>query len=488
MPSTIPYDPSLVLGSIVHPERLEKVVAIARLQQPADAAQVKLNSLITLQRNTEMTIQELLDMHITPDALLRQQAETTEAIKAAAEEYGRARIAAETAIQPIRASIPAVDYEIESPLDYNRSQLKNMGLSTDSLQLNVQYFSRIVNEQASDTHASNISSFVSESLRYFGQHHAAQAARAVQEQVNTQLEDHEIAGTLVISISCTHRDAQVFAPLIVDVDKAVRAWNAVYPDDMIRTDDAVSTLVTQALADTPAERRIHLISGATFGSSFVGMVHILNTTNTVSHQQMQSVAANLQSTFDLGGWFAASTGGFGVESSFSDSAKALLSTQNIQSHCSLVTMGIIPSIKSNQVMLGVKQLADFDPAKEMERLAALQGATAESGNTVSSAAEAARTGQQMITLQNSTITSTLTGLADIDDGQNSIIDINSMMTGMDDYIQKCVSADENVGVPINYYLKSMSKSDIARAWLHKYYPAYLKNGAGSVDDSDPTEN
>lgn len=484
MPSSIPYDPSLVLGNIVHPAAIEKVVAIAELQQPIDAAQAKLNSLLTLQRSTQMTIQELLDMRLDTTALLAQQTETNAAIQQAAVDYGHLRVANESKIQAIRAEMSGIDYEVESPLDYNKSQIKSMGLSTDSLQLNVQYFSRITNGQVSETHASNISSFVSESLRFFGQHHAAQASTAVQSQVNTQIEDHEIAGTLVISITCTHRNAQIFAPLILDVDKAVRAWNSIFPSDMIKTNSAVSTLITQAQAQTPGERKMHLLSGVTYGSSFVGMVHILNSTNTVSHQQMQSVATNLQSTFDVGGWFAAATGGFGVESSFSESAKALLSTQNIQSHCSLVTMGIIPSIKSNQVMLGVKQLADLDPAQEMDRLAALQGATAGANNTISSAADAARTGQQMVTLQNSTITSALTGLSQIDDGQNSLIDINSMMTGMDDYIQKCVAADENVGVPINYFLKPITKADITRAWLNKYYPIELKNSAGSIDDTE----
>jgi hypothetical protein len=34
-------------------------------------------------------------------------------------------------------------------------------------------------------------------------------------------------------------------------------------------------------------------------------------------------------------------------------------------------MGIIPSIKSNQVKIAVQQFVDFDPAKEMEKLATL---------------------------------------------------------------------------------------------------------------------
>lgn len=483
MPSSIPYDPSLVLGNIVHPLRLEKVVAIAKLQAPADEAQAKLNSLITLKRSTEMTIQELFDMNLDAKELLAESQKIGKDIEKAALEYGMTKIASELAIQPLRATISQVNEEIESPIDYNKSQIKSMGLSADSLQLNVQYFSHITNKEKSDSHAANISSFVSESLQYFGSHHAYQAAASTQSQVNTQLQDHEIAGTLVISISCTHRNAQVFAPFIIDPDKAVRAWNAIHPGDMIKTNSALSALMAEVASETIADKKIYLLSGATFGSSFVGMVHILNSTNTVSHQHMSSMAANMQQNFKIGGWFAAGTGGFGVESSFSDSVKSLLSTQNIQSHCSLVTMGIIPTIKSNQVKMGVKQFAEMDPATEMERLATLQGATATENNTISSAADAARTGQQMITLQNATIQSTLTGLSEIDDGQNSMIDINSMMTGMDDYIEKCVAADENVGVPINYYLKPLTKSAITRAWLAKYYPNDF-NAAGSIDDQE----
>ncbi|WP_164723517.1 hypothetical protein, partial [Tenacibaculum discolor] len=128
-----------------------------------------------------------------------------------------------------------------------------------------------------------------------------------------------------------------------------------------------------------------------------------------------------------------------VSSTFSDSAKNLLSTQNVTSHATLITMGIIPSIKSNQVKMAVQSFSDFDPAKTMEELATLQGATASANNTIAEGAAAARTGQQMITLKNATIKATLSGVADIDDGQNKVIDTNSMMTAMEDYVNKCVS-------------------------------------------------
>jgi len=92
------------------------------------------------------------------------------------------------------------------------------------------------------------------------------------------------------------------------------------------------------------------------------------------------------------------------------------------------------------------------------------------------------TGAQLQTMQTAKITGVLSGLAPIDDGANKIIDTNSMMTAMDDYIQKCIEGGQNLGVPINYYLKPITQSMIARAWLAKYYPNKW-NQAGAADDS-----
>lgn len=47
MPSSIPYDPSLVLANIVSNKALEIVEQISALQAPVDAAQEQLNTLLT---------------------------------------------------------------------------------------------------------------------------------------------------------------------------------------------------------------------------------------------------------------------------------------------------------------------------------------------------------------------------------------------------------------------------------------------------------
>lgn len=485
MPSTIPYEPSLVLGNIVKQKKLDNAELIANYQAEADAKEVTLNSLIALRTNLDMTVQELTNLGVETPEIVAEIENLNKQISTAAADYGNAKLDAEKKIQPLRAMMTMMNDDIESPLDYTKSEVKSMGVSSDSMQLNVRYFSADSNKERSKSQASSIGGFVSEAMSGFGQAHAMQLSKSVQKQFGMQNANHELEGTLVISISCTHKNARIFSPLILDPDKMVAAWNKAYTDKKIDTKKSPLKL-WEELKNSSGDEQVYILSGATYGSSFVGMVHVLKSDSMNTVQNMEGVAQKLQTQFKLGGWFADLQGGFGVEDSFANSVKNLISSQNIQSHCSLATMGVIPSIKSNQVKMGVKQFADSDPDKEMQKLATLQGATATENNTLESSASAARTGGQMISLHNATIQSTLTGLAEIDDGQNGMIDINSLMTAMDDYVQKCSSGDDNIGVPINYYLKSLDKATTLKAWLEKYYPKENISG-GDQPKPEPGE-
>lgn len=482
MPSTIPYDPSLVLGQIVHPAKLENIEQIAKLQAPADAAEDELNSLLSLRRSLDMTSQELLNLGIQSQDLYAATEDVNKQVAEAAKNYAKAKLAAEKAIQPLKAKISMISADVESPIDYNKSEIKALPIAADSLKMNVQYFSYDENSQTSSTHAATVSRFVADETKYLGDDFSAEASATAAAQTNSQHERHSLAGTLVISAVCTHKQAQVFAPFIIDVDKGIRAWNRIYPDAMIKTDLGTMAQIA-AQANTPDEKSITLLSGATYGSCFVGMVHVLNTTDTQTSETMYSIAAKMQTQFKIGGWFASESGGFGVDSSFSGDVKNLLSSQNISSHCSLITMGSIPSIKSNEVKGAVETFANFDPQKNMQALSVLQNATAGESNSVDNSANAARTGGQMIAMQTANVTAALSGLSTIDNTNNQILDTASMMTAFDDYIQKCLAG--NIGVPINFYLKPITRSQLAQMWVAKYYPGqYL---AISGDDSTPAQ-
>jgi hypothetical protein len=363
-----------------------------------------------------------------------------------------------------------VHVDVESPIDYVRTQIKKMPLSSDSLKMDAQYFSFDENKQSAQNTIATIKAFVSDSTSFLGDELSTQASTAAATQVSKQVETHEVAGTLVITAGCTHKEAAVLAPFVLDVDKAIRVWNTLFKDeaDKIKVDDVSSMEKIAQEEGTSKEKFLPLLSGATYGSSFVGMVHVLRTESTQSSQAMTSLAASLQGQFEVGSWFASETGGFGVDSSFANDIKNLLSTQNITSHVSIIAMGSIPSIKSNQVQIGVKTFADFDPAKMMGKLAALANATTNDKSSVAASATAARTGAQMLAIQGSTVENVMLGLDKIDDGANRMLDINSMMTAFEDYVDKAIAGE--VGVPINYYVKSISRAQLAEMWVAKYFP------------------
>jgi hypothetical protein len=256
----------------------------------------------------------------------------------------------------------------------------------------------------------------------------------------------------------------------MDVDKAIRVWNKIFTadEDKIKTDSPANVQQIAAQSGTDREKSFNIISGATYGSCFIGMVHVLNTTTTRSSQAMMSVAESLQTQFKVGAWFEHESGGFGVNSSFSGDVKNMLSTQNITSHVSLVTVGSIPSLKSNEVKSAVQQFSKFSPDEVMGNLAQLANATSSEQSSVNDSANAALTGNKMMAISNAKITSVMSGLQTIDEAANKMLDVNSMMTAFEDYIAKCIAG--NIGAPVNYYLKPITRSQLAEMWVAKYYP------------------
>jgi hypothetical protein len=256
-----------------------------------------------------------------------------------------------------------------------------------------------------------------------------------------------------------------------------------FPDKMIKTNDVASIQKIAEEQETKDANYFNLLSGATYGSSFVGMVHVLKESSTQSSQKMYSAAASLQAQMEVGNWFSSVEGGFGVSSSFSNSAKRLLSNQQISSHISLVTMGLIPTIEANDVQLAVKQFSEFDPAAMMGKLQDLQNATAAEHDSVAQRAQSARTGGQMMAIEASKIKSVMSAVSEHQDGSNKMLDINSLMTALTDFVNKASAG--NVGVPINYYLKPITAAQLAQMWVGKYLPGEYVTSAGA--DAEPAE-
>lgn len=487
MSLSIPYDPSLVLGNLVQPAKLDNLISIAELEEPINLKQESLNDLILMRRQLTMTLNELSNMGIGVEELKPLQDEINELDKdvvTAAVAYGKAVAENSKKILEAREKVIPMNKSIESPLDYTRTQIRKMPLSSDSLKLDAQYFSYDENDEDASNTMAQIKSYISAQTRFLGSKKSAEVTNEVQSQISHQTQNHDVDGTLIITATCTHKDAVLLAPFILDVDKAIRVWNMSGFKSKIKMDDPNSVKSLSEKEGTEDEEMMQIISGATYGSSFVGMVHVLKHEKTDTSQKMVSVAGSLQGQMETGGWFAETKGGFGVDASFAKDVKNLLSSQEISSHISLITMGIIPTIKSREVQIGVKTFAEFDPEKMMSKLATLANATKSDQKSVADSAEAARTGGKMLAIRNAEIKSVMSGLDEIDDGKNQMLDINSLMTSFEDFVEKALAGD--IGVPINFYLKPITAVQLAQMWVAKYYPKkYL---AISGDDSQDTEN
>lgn len=473
MSTTIPYSPSLVLGSIVEPSVMDNLLAISAAQTPIDAAQETLNSFISMKRSLEMTVQELINMGLDPKDLLKKIQEVGVDVDKAATAYATVRLEQELKLQPLRAKMQIVNAGVESPIDYNRTQIRTMPLAADSLKMDAQFFTFDDNSENDGDALSNIKSYVSGATSFLGQGTSFDMARTAVTQVEKQRQMHKISGTLVLTATCTHKEAQVLTPLCLDVDKAIRVWNQLFPGakDKIRMDETTMRQIAEN-DGTTAEKSFNIISGSTLGSSFVGMVHVLKTEDTTTSQEDDSRASDIKSKLSLGTAIASLKGGFGVDKNFAQDVKRLLSSQNINSHITLITAGYIPTIMANQVLLGVKQFANFDPSDMMTSLAKLSDFTSADRSSLQQAATAARTKGEFVALKTANIESVMTSLSKLDDGQNSMFDISSMVVAFEDYVKTASAAtpEASIGVPINYYLKPITRTQLAEMWVSKYYP------------------
>jgi hypothetical protein len=181
-----------------------------------------------MKRSLQMTMQELINLDVDCKDLMKSMSDVNKDIADAAKNYAKIRVDQEKEVQRLRSAQRTIHHDVESPVDYNRTQIKHMPLAVDSLKMDVQYFSFDENKQEAVNRISSIKAFVSSTTSFLGEGFSAAASTAVASQVSQQLQNHDVAGTLVMSVGCTHKDAVLLAPFILDVDKAVRAWNSVY--------------------------------------------------------------------------------------------------------------------------------------------------------------------------------------------------------------------------------------------------------------------
>lgn len=466
MASSIPFDhPSLVLGHVVNTDLLSRLEKIAGLQARTDAAFERMNSFISMRRGLSMTINELVSLGVDITELNNRIKELNQHVSDAARDYMTARITNDTGVQQLREEVAALENVagLESPLDFTGVEVERLPLASDSIKIDLQYFSYGSNDDSSANAISNIESAIRESTSSLGPA-ARDVPKAAAAQVHQQLKNHSLIGTIVITASATHRSSAMLQPLTLDVDKAVEVWNSVHSaaGEGINTTDLASMIqASESQGGAADANNLTLLTGANYGSSFIGMVHMVNNEMTGTGLGADQEEA-MQEQLRLGGWLKAATGGFGVDESMLDNVRKLLSTQNVSTHVNLIVLGGVPSLASSQLRMGVATLLD-DP----KRVGAA-GHPDESRQTASSMADNSIKGGQRVALQSGLMQSVIQGLGNIDHGSNKVVDLNTLMNAFDNYITQ-ISDSKSVGIPISFFFKKISKAHIARLWLDKYF-------------------
>lgn len=479
MPLTIPYDHTLDLGSVIDKERIQNIEKIALASAPSNAAEQRYIQSESALRELEIMANSSDSMS---DELYESIAELGKHRDITRDDYFRKKLKSIYKISKI--PLPSVASDIESPIDFIRSKLVMRPLSSDSLDMNVRYISLEENGQDTEAHLKAISTQVQHSMDViFGAAISAEIAYSSRSQASQTMEQHSIVGTTIISLTATHKNVRMFAPLILSPDKLVRAWNHIYPEEMIDTHDPghLEKLAKYSVQD----KMMHVISSMSYGSSFVGMVHHKKEVSTETIQDIVNSLTSAKTQYQVGGFIAQQTGSIGVDSQFADSARSLMSRHKENVFCNVVTKGVIPTITASRLTTVLKALATT-PDTDMDLLTTAQGEAADA-MSVASSSRSAVDESALVDVSSKRIGNAMAAITELDAKENSVLDQNSLMTSLDSFMSRVTEeSEEHVGIPIELGLKSISKSDVTRHWLKTYYPS-KNNTIGSLDDGESNE-
>lgn len=486
--------PSLALGRVVDHKVLSLMNEIGAMQRKSDAAFDKMNALIALRRSMKMTMEELIGMDIeAPDDIATRLAALDASVKAAAQSYITQRLASDTQMETKLVELAEVDAEdaLDSPVDFELTQTINQPVGSDSMRLDMQYFSYGETDEDASATVIRISDAIRKMTEDVGTE-SNKMARTANQQLNEQIKSHELTGTLVIAATCTHRNALMLSPLFLDADRLLEIWNQLQGEGtQLDTSDlprmAKIAHASKGGADA-IEGSIPLLVGTNLGSSFVGMVH------TVSHDEFEATrqaedVTGMEDMVRLGNWLSGMSGQIGMDREVGKEIRNMAGHKRVFAHVNIIAMGVVPTFVADEKAKAAKQALQQQVPRSKQLLNDSDqgsGGRMDSGQPVG---QSARLAAQLASIDGQMTANLLEGLGKLDVVANQTLDINSMMTAFDNYIasiNKSNSSDNktlSVGVPIGYHVRRIGASTVARLWLDKYFPGFspLKTHKAATD-------
>lgn len=273
MKTTIPYDSSLSLGSVVCPAKYHALQALASQAAHIGAAEKALEAATaTLNAFNDLWLESSGLSRQVIDRVGRGRSEARRSVEVATEALVNARVEWSPRIVDLQRKAEDQGDPHESPIDFSRTGVRQLPLVEDSIRMSGQYFSF-----ASDAgDASGLERFVAGATSFLGAKRSIDLASTVSSQVALQRTAHDVEGTLIVTATCTHRNLGLLDPVVLDADKALALWNRFFPKHPLMPGKPDALIAAARDSGTDESEAFHLCTGARYGSSFIGMVHLLN--------------------------------------------------------------------------------------------------------------------------------------------------------------------------------------------------------------------
>eukprot|EP01113_Clastostelium_recurvatum_P006474 TRINITY_DN12924_c0_g2_i3.p1 TRINITY_DN12924_c0_g2~~TRINITY_DN12924_c0_g2_i3.p1 ORF type:complete len:529 (+),score=148.88 TRINITY_DN12924_c0_g2_i3:1380-2966(+) len=354
---------------------------------------------------------------------------------------------------------------VESPVDWVKSKIVYTDRAFDSISVNAQFINTNTNVQSASTAAASVQSAVKSSTNsWFGNSWSSTLASSAAGTMTNTAEMHNIESTLLLTSFATHRLVRQFAPLVIDPDILLSGWNYFVPSEAMQLDTITGTDYMKA--SDPKAPKIYLCDEVFLGSAMIGMVHFLQTSSTMSSQETMATTSQALTSIRESMLMYSQTFSAGEATQFAAKMANLISQSGLQCKFDLVCLGYIPTIKSNNVAVAVKQFSNFDPATFQGN----QNTTIAAGldGVQSTLLQEGQSQNSKQSDMNAVINATIMGLAKTDDKDINVLDFNTFMTAFDDYVKNAPSK-EGVGVPVGMNVRMYSKRDIIGELAKKYF-------------------
>lgn len=414
MPSSLPYDPNLSIGHVITPDILELLRSIRETEFAPNHAEALLEGVSTSKRALELTKAELSQLGIDTRHIDEQLKKLDSQAQEAAKEHATAKSRSENEIKELKQQKLNAPVEFESPIDLERCEIRPMPIASDSINLDVEYF----NFNPGETRQKGtVAAFVTSASGWKGIPTFTELASAVQKKLSQRTESTPLAGTLVISANCIHKNASMLSPFVLDIESAFAVWNKLFPADKVdmevlreRTESALRAsdndreyarrrLVEdiRGATDETSMNQFGIVSGTTYGSAFVGMIHVPRSSDPEITSKMFSLASLMQEKMYVGSFLGSSQGAYTLMGDL----RRVFDTNSIQT------------------------LVEVVQVKE----------------------------ESISTSSPDRVTTT------------EMPSVDSLATALNDFVQAARSSTS--GIPVSYYLKDINKTLLLEAWIAK---------------------